>query len=328
MTSDPTVNAPYVSTGHLPPEEHVRLLVEEAYNRIRGNADGDVSHVYPSLASVDPDKFGICVANTRGLTATAGDAEVEFTIMSVAKPFIFALMCGVHTPNTVAQFVGLNATGRRFNSVGAIEDRPDGKTNPMVNPGAIATTSMSPGVNTEEKWRFIQQGLSRFAGRELKIDEEVFASASTTNSINRAIGDLLRSYGRLATDSEETVDLYTRQSCLRVTARDLAVMAATIAAGGVNPLTGERVVDQMSCRCALVVMATGGLYETSGEWLYTIGLPGKSGIGGGIVTVSPGKGGLGTFAPRLDAAGNSVKGQLAAAFLSHQLGLDLFVAAP
>ena len=198
----------------------------------------------------------------------------------------------------------------------------------MVNPGAIATTSMTPGANTEEKWRFIQKGLSSFAGRALSIDEEIFASASATNSINRAIGDLLRSYGRLATDSEETVDLYTRQSCLRVTARDLAVMAATLAAGGVNPLTGEQVVDQVSCRCALVVMATAGLYETSGEWLYTIGLPGKSGIGGGIVMVSPGKGGLGTFAPRLDTAGNSVKGQLAAAFLSQQLGLDLFVSEP
>jgi glutaminase len=322
------VNAPYVSTGHLPPAEHVRLLVNEAYERFRTNADGELSHVYPSLAAVDPDKFGICVANTRGLSAAAGDADFEFSIMSVAKPFVFALMCGVHTPNTVAQFVGLNATGRRFNSVAAIEDRPDGRTNPMVNPGAIATSSMAPGGSTEEKWRFIQQGLSRFAGRDLQIDEDTFASASATNAINRAIGDLLRSYGRLATDSEATVDLYTRQSCLRVTARDLAMMAATLASGGVNPSSGEQVVDQVSCRCALVVMATAGLYETSGEWLYTIGLPGKSGIGGGIVMVSPGKGGLGTFAPRLDVAGNSVKGQLAAAFLSRELGLDLFVSVP
>jgi glutaminase len=328
MTTDPDVTAPYVSTGSLPPAEHVRLLVSEAYERFRTNSDGELSHVYPSLAAVDPDRFGICVANTRGLTAEAGDADVEFSIMSVAKPFVFALMCGVHTPDTVAQFVGLNATGRRFNSVAAIEDRPDGRTNPMVNPGAIATTSMAPGVTTDQKWRFIHEGLSRFAGRELQIDEEIFASASATNAINRAIGDLLRSYGRLATGSEETVDLYTRQSCLKVTARDLAVMAATIASGGVNPSTGEQVVDQVSCRCALVVMATAGLYETSGEWLYTIGLPGKSGIGGGIVMVSPGKGGLGTFGPRLDAAGNSVQGQLAAAFLSRQLGLDVFVSAP
>ena len=328
MTTDPAPMAPYVSTGNLPPAEHVRLLVNEAYERFRANGEGELSPVYPSLTTVDPDKFGICVANTRGLTAKAGDADVEFSIMSVAKPFVFALMCGVHTPNTVAQFVGLNATGKKFNSVAAIEDHFDGRTNPMVNPGAIATTSMAPGDNVEEKWRFIHEGLSRFAGRELQIDEEIFASASATNSINRAIGDLLRGYGRLATDSIETVDLYTRQSCLRVTASDLAVMAATVASGGVNPSTGEQVVDQVSCRCALVVMATAGLYETSGDWLYTIGLPGKSGIGGGIVTVSPGKGGLGSFAPRLDAAGNSVKGQLAAAFLSRELGLDLFVSAP
>lgn len=328
MTTDPAASAPYVSTGNLPPAEHVRLLVNEAYERFRATAEGELSHVYPSLATVDPDKFGICVANTRGLTAKAGDADVQFSIMSVAKPFVFALMCGVHTPEAVAQFVGLNATGKKFNSVAAIEDHLDGRTNPMVNPGAIATTSMAPGANTEEKWRFIHEGLSRFAGRELQIDEEIFASASATNSINRAIGDLLRGYGRLATDSSETVDLYTRQSCLRVSAGDLAVMAATLASGGVNPSTGEQVVDQVSCRCALVVMATAGLYETSGDWLYTIGLPGKSGIGGGIVMVSPGKGGLGTFAPRLDAAGNSVKGQLAAAFLSRELGLDLFVSAP
>ena len=326
--TEPPVKAPYVSTGHLPPADNVRLLVNEAYERFRTNADGELSRVYPSLAAVDPDRFGICVSNTRGQTAAAGDADVEFSIMSVAKPFVFALMCARHGPDTVARSVGVNATGRKFNSVAAIEDRPDGRTNPMVNPGAIATTSMAPGADLDEKWRFIQDGLSRFAGRELSLDEEIFESASATNAINRAIGDLLRSYGRLATDSEETVGLYTRQSCLRVTARDLAVMAATLASGGVNPLTGEKVVDQVSCRSALIVMATAGLYETSGEWLYTIGLPGKSGIGGGILMVSPGKGGLGTFAPRLDAAGNSVKGQLAAAFLSRQLGLDLFVSEP
>ena len=325
MTTDP---APYVSTGRLPAADRVRLLVNEAHERLKANTDGELSRVYPSLAAVDPDRFGICVASTRGLTATAGDADVEFSIMSVAKPFVFALMSAIHGPDVVAQFVGVNATGRKFNSVAAIEDRPDGRTNPMVNPGAIATASMAPGVDLDEKWRFIQEGLSRFAGRALSLDEKILASASATNTINRAIGDLLANFGRLETDSEETVVLYTRQSCLKVTARDLAVMAATLAAGGVNPLTGEKVVDQVSCRCALVVMATAGLYETSGEWLYTIGLPGKSGIGGGIVMVSPGKGGLGTFAPRLDAAGNSVKGQLAAAFLSRHLGLDLFVSQP
>jgi glutaminase len=328
MTTDPAAPAAYVSTGDLPPDQDVRLLVEEAYQRFRASTEGEVSPVYPSLAAADPDHFGICVASTDGRTAAAGDSEVEFPVMSVAKPFVFALMCGAHGPEAVARFVGLDATGRKFNSVAAIEDRPDGRTNPMVNPGAMATTSMAPGSGTEERWRFLREGLSRFAGRELTIDAPTFASASATNTVNRAIGNLLASRDRLAGDAVQTVDLYTRQSCLNVTARDLAVMAATLASGGVNPMTGDQVVDQVSCRSALVVMATAGLYETSGSWLFTIGLPGKSGIGGGIVMASPGKGGLGTFGPRLDAAGNSVQGQLAAAFLSRHLGLDLFVAEP
>ena len=324
MSDAPT----FVSTGQLPPRERVGTLVAQAYERFRDNSEGELSTVYPSLAAVDPDRFGICVAGTTGATASAGDADIEFTIMSVAKPFVFALMGGVHGPQAVLDFVGVNATGRRFNAVSAIEDRSDGRTNPMVNPGAIATASMAPGSDPEEKWEFIRAGLSRFAGRDLSLDDETFASASATNAVNRAIGDLLRSRNRLRADPDETVDIYTRQSCLRVTARDLAVMAATLAGGGVNPITGEQAADQVSCRCALVVMATAGLYETSGEWLQQVGLPGKSGIGGGIVMVSPGKGGLGTFAPRLDAAGNSVKGQLAAAFLSRGLGLDLFVSEP
>jgi glutaminase len=320
--------AVYVSTGQLPAGERVRALVDDAHALYRTNTDGALSRVYPQLAAVDPEMFGICVANTEGQTVEAGDAAVEFTIMSVAKPFVLALMCAAHSSGTVLEFIGVNATGRRFNSLSAIEDRPDGRTNPMVNPGAIATTSMTPGSTTEEKWEFLRGGLSRFAGRELSLDHDVFASASATNSVNRAIGDLLRSRNRLAADPDETVDLYTRQSSLSVTAHDLAVMAATLADGGVNPITGEKVVDQASCRSALVVMATAGLYETSGEWLCNVGLPGKSGIGGGIVMVSPGKGGLGTFAPLLDEAGNSVKGQLAAEHLSRSLGLDLFVSAP
>jgi glutaminase len=319
---------PYVSTGQLPPGEQVRMLIDEAHARFRTNSDGQLSQVYPSLATVDPDMFGISVANTIGDTIEVGDADVEFTIMSVAKPFVMALMGHVHSPQTVIEYIGVNATGRKFNAVSAIEDHPDGRTNPMVNPGAIATTSMTPGNSHDEKWEFLRDGLSRFAGRELSLDEEVFASASATNAVNRAIGDLLRSRSRLAADPDETVDLYTRQSSLKVTAHDLAVMAATLAGGGVNPLTGEHVADQASCRYALVAMTTAGLYETSGEWLCSVGLPGKSGIGGGIVMVSPGKGGMGTFAPLLDAAGNSVKGQLAAAFLSRSLGLDLFVSAP
>jgi glutaminase len=198
----------------------------------------------------------------------------------------------------------------------------------MVNAGAIATTSLVPGGDWDARWRFIYEGLSRFAGRTLPINGEVYASASETNFRNRSIVQLLHAFGRIYCDPMEALDLYTRQCSLDVSARDLAVMGATLADGGVNPLTGERVVDAAVCHYALAVMATAGLYETSGDWLYDIGLPGKSGIGGGIVTVSPGKGGLGTFAPPLDAAGNSVKGILVARFLSQRLGMDLFVSQP
>jgi len=222
----------------------------------------------------------------------------------------------------------VNATGLAFNSLEGIERNPDGRTNPMVNSGAIATTSLVPGATFEAQWQFIHEGLSRFAGRSLPLNEEVYVSASETNFRNQSIARLLQSYGRIYMDPAPATDLYTKQCSLNVSATDLAVMGATLADGGVNPLTKERVVDAAVCHYALAVMLTAGLYETSGEWLYDIGLPGKSGIGGGIVTVSPGKGGLGTFAPPLDSAGNSVKGQQVAKYLSQRLGLDLLVSQP
>jgi len=194
----------------------------------------------------------------------------------------------------------------------------------MVNSGAIAATALVPGSSTEERWSFIREGLSAFAGRPLSLDEDVLASATATNARTQSIARLLQSYGRLELAPEEAADLYTRQCTLSVTAKDLAVMGATLADGGVNPITRLRVVDALTCRYTLAVMTTAGLYETSGDWLFDIGLPGKSGIGGGILAVAPGKGGLGTFAPPLDEFGNSVKGQLVARFLSERLGLNLF----
>jgi glutaminase len=324
----PDTDPPYISTGNLPPADRVRALVAAAYERFRTNEDGEVSRVYPSLATVDPNSFGLCVTGASGESFAIGDADMEFTIMSVSKPFVFALMCDALGAEAVRELIGVNATGMPFNSVTAIELGPSGRTNPMVNSGAIATTSLSPGSTTDEKWDFIRGGLSSFAGRELVLDDEIFASASASNFRNRAIADLLQSYGALATNAAEAVDLYTRQCSLRVTARDLALMGATLADGGLNPVTGERVVDLSSCRSALAVMMTAGLYETSGDWIFDVGLPGKSGIGGGIVTVSPGKGGFASFAPLLDAAGNSVKGQLATRFFAHHLGLDLFLSQP
>jgi glutaminase len=316
---------PYISTGHLPDPGQVQALVDEAHARFKSNADGENSQVYPALARVPRDLFGLCIADTHGRLFAAGDVDYDFSIMSVSKPFVFALVCDRIGPEAARDKIGANATGLPFNSLTAIERGTDGRTNPMVNAGAIATTSLVPGATADEKWRFIHDGLSRFAGRQLPLNDEVYASASATNFRNRSIARLLQSLDRIYCDTAQATDLYTRQCSLNVSARDLAVMGATLADGGVNPVTKERVVSPAVCHYALVVMATSGLYETSGDWLYDIGVPGKSGIGGGIVAASPGKGGFGAFAPPLDAAGNSVKGQLAAKFVSQRVGMDLFV---
>lgn len=319
---------PFVSTGHLPSPDQITALVVEAHAKYKSNKDGNNSQVYPALANVPADLFGVCVVGTSGNVYAAGDIDHEFSIMSVSKPFLFALICQEIGAEEAREKLGANATGFAFNSVAGIERSPDGRTNPMVNAGAIATTSLVPGASHDEKWTFIHEGLSKFAGRKLPMNEEVLASALETNFRNRSIAQFLQSVGKIYCDPMEAVDLYTRQCSLNVSAKDLAVMGATLADGGVNPVTRERVVDPDVCHYALAVMTTAGLYETSGDWLYDIGLPGKSGIGGGIVTVSPGKGGLGTFAPPLDSAGNSVKGQLVAKYLSQRLGMDLFVSAP
>ena len=326
--SGASAGTPYVSTGHLPPAERVKALVDEAHQLFKANDEGKNSEVYPALARARRDLFGVCVVGTNGNVHAVGDAEVEFSIMSVSKPFVFALVCQQLGVEEVRQKIGVNATGMAFNSLAAVERSPAGKTNPMVNSGAIATTSLTPGATLEAKWKFIHDGLSRFAGRTLPLNEEVYQSASETNFRNQSIARLLQSFSGIYMDPAGATDLYTKQCSLNVSAKDLAVMGATLADGGVNPITKERLVDPAICHYALAVMATAGLYDTSGDWLFDIGLPGKSGIGGGIVTVSPGKGGLGTFAPPLDAAGNSVRGQLVAKFLSQELGMDLFVSKP
>jgi glutaminase len=314
----------HVSTGHLPSPEIVATLVAEAHSRFKSNPAGRTSGAYPALERVQKDMFGVSLVDADGNVYAAGDAEYEFTIMSVSKPFVFALVCQALGVEETRQKIGVNATGFAFNSLAGIERNHDGRTNPMVNSGAIATTSLVPGQTLEAKWNFVRQGLSRFAGRGLAVNDEVYLSASATNHRNHAIARLLQSYGRIYIDPAQAVDLYNKQCSLNVSAKDLAMMGAVLANGGVNSLSKERVIDSAVCHYTLAVMTTAGLYENSGDWLFDTGLPGKSGISGGMISVSPGKGGLGTFAPPLDNAGNSVKGQLVAKFLSQQLGMDLF----
>ncbi|GAA4352427.1 glutaminase A [Angustibacter luteus] len=325
---DEATTPPRVSTGELPPPDEIRRLVTEAYERYRANSDGVVADYIPALAGASPDLFGICVVGARGGSFEIGDVDTSFSIQSVSKPFVFALVCEEVGYEAARRQLGVNSTGFPFNSLMAVELNDDRTMNPLVNAGAIATTSLVPGDSAELKSDRIREGLSRFAGRELSMSEEVYASESASNLRNQGIAHLLKSYGRLYFDPDETTDAYTRQCSLEVTVHDLAVMAATLANGGVNPQSGERVLRPGVCRRVLAVMATAGLYELSGDWLYEVGVPGKSGVSGGIVTVSPGKGGLATFSPPLDAAGNSVRGQLATKHLAERLGLNLFASEP
>jgi glutaminase len=326
MQTDPPHDS-FVSTGTLPGADAVARWVTEAHAAFRAVDEGANSDVYPALARAPRELFGISVVSTRGREHAAGEHRHEFALMSVSKPFVFALVCEELGVAAARERIGVNATGLPFNSLEAIE-RGAGRTNPMVNAGAIAATSLVPGADHAERWARIRRTLSAFAGRELELDEEVLASALATNTRNRAIAQLLAGFGRLGCDPDEAVDLYTRQCALRVSASDLAVMGAALADGGVQPCTGRRVASLEVCHAVLAVMLTAGLYETSGDWLYAVGLPAKSGIGGGILTVSPGKGGMGTFSPPLDAAGNSVRGALATEYLSSRLGLDLLLSEP
>ena len=318
----------HVSTGSLPDGRLVDDLVRTAYESYGDVNAGALSGVYPVLAEADPARFGIALTDANGVVREAGDSRIPFTIMSISKPLVFALACEAVGITTVRRLVGVNATGLPFNSAQAVERARNGRTNPMVNPGAIATTSLAPGARPQDRWHWLADGLSRFAGRRLELDDDTLASARATNFRNRALSMLLQEAGALAGDPLDAVDLYTMQCCLSVTAVDLATMGATLADGGVNPVTGERVVSAAVARATLAVMSVSGMYEGSGDWLLDVGLPGKSGISGGIVAVSPGKGALGVFSPLLDTDGNSVRGQLVARLLASELGLDLLGSEP
>jgi glutaminase len=259
IEADEVVGDSFVSTGHMPPEGLVKALLDEAHEHFKAITEGRNSDVYPALARVPSELFGICVVGTSGNIYAVGDAEHEFTIMSVSKPFVFALVCEAIGHEEARSRLGVNATGLPFNSLGAIEQSSDGRTNPMVNSGAIATTSLVPGATLEAKWQFIHEGLCRFAGRALPLNDEVYASATETNYRNQSIARLLQSYQRVYMDPAEATALYTKQCSLNVSARDLAVMGATLADGGVNPLTKERLVDPIVCHYTLAVMATAGL---------------------------------------------------------------------
>jgi glutaminase len=303
-----------------------QAAVNSAFEQFKALNEGKNADYIPALAKVDPNLFGIALVTTDGKAYFAGDIKTEVSIQSISKVFTMAEVIQEQGLESIEKRIGVDATGARFNSITAVEavkmvsgtGAPE--MNPLVNPGAITATSMVTGATKDEVWNKIIDAYGEYAGRPLAVLPEVYQSESDTNQRNQAIGALMLAYGYIKSDWQQAVDLYTRQCAVGVNAKDLAMMAATLAAGGKNPITGKRVLDDSKVPGVLAVMATAGLYDDSGKWLYHTGLPAKSGVGGGIIAVSPGKFGIAVISPPLDDAGNSVRAQKAIAAISNALG--------
>jgi glutaminase len=306
--------------------------VTRAYNEFKSLTEGKNADYIPALAKVDPNLFGIALVTTDGKVYTAGDIGTEVSIQSISKVFTMAQVIQEQGLESIEKRIGVDATGARFNSIIAVEavktvagtGAPE--MNPLVNPGAISATSMVIGATADDVWRKIIGIYSDAAGRPLRVLNDVYESESATNQRNQAIGALMFAYGYIKNNWQQAVDLYTKQCSVGVNAKDLAMMAATLAAGGRNPVTGKRIIDESKTPGVLAVMATAGLYDDSGRWLYQTGLPAKSGVGGGIIAVSPGKFGIAVVSPPLDAAGNSVRAQRAITQISNTLGGNPYAA--
>jgi glutaminase len=310
----------------MPSSTAIQSAVDSAYaaaKAIKGGANADY---IPYLASVRSDLCGVAVVTTDGQVFTAGDSDFAFAIESISKVFTLALVMENIGPDAVRAKVGADPTGLPFNSVMALELHKGKPLSPLVNAGAIATASLVPGDSADACWAAILDVQSRFAGRSIALSDAVNTSEQTTNFHNRAIGWLLYAAGACYSDPMRAVDVYTRQCSTLITAVDLATMGATLAAGGVNPITRQAVISAANVPHILAEMAMEGLYTASGDWAYTVGLPGKSGVGGGLLAVAPGQLAIAAFSPPLDAAGNSVRGQYAVAQVALTLGLNLFAA--
>ena len=263
-----------------------------------------------------------------GRVYTKGDVNSEVSIQSISKVFTMAKVIEERGQQSIPENMGVDATGQVFNSIVAIEQYKGSEMNAMVNPGAITATSMVSGANRDEIWNKILSYYSDFAGRPLSVNQEVFQSEAATNQRNQAIAALMGAYGHIKGDTAQATDIYTEQCSVSVNAKDLATMAATLANGGTNPLTGKVVMNSENVPEVLAVMATAGLYDDSGKWLYNTGLPAKSGVGGGIIAVAPGKFGIAVISPPLDAAGNSVKAQKTIEAISNALGANPYAVTP
>lgn len=289
----------------------------------RDDRSGTLASYIPELAAVDPEPLGVSLVSVHGVVHGAGDRATEFTIQSVSKAFVYALAACDHDVETVARYVGFEPSGEPFNAI-SLDEVTGRPANPLINAGAIVTTSLVAGTSVDERFERVRTFLSACADRELGVDENVFASEVATGDRNRALAYLARSSGVLEQRVEEATEVYFRQCSVLVTTDDLAVMAATLANGGVNPRSRERVMPERVATVTLSIMATCGMYDHSGEWMATVGLPAKSGVGGGIAAVGPAQFGVGVFSPRLDGWGNSVRGSAVLRSLSTEFDLHVF----
>jgi glutaminase len=297
----------------------IEAVLKTTYEKYKDLDEGANADYIPALAEVDPKLFGIVLVTVDGDVYSVGDIDTEVSIQSISKVFTMARVMEESGTDAIADNMGVDATGQVFNSITAIEQYKGHQMNAMVNPGAITATSMIKGANEKEVWANILDTYNDFAGRKLSVMEDIYESEAATNQRNQALAMLMYAYGRIKNDPIVATDIYTRQCSVGVNAKDLATMAATLANGGKNPITGKQVISSKNVNEVLAVMATAGLYDDSGQWLYKTGLPAKSGVGGGILAVSPGKFGIAAISPPLDAAGNSVRAQKAIADISNAL---------
>jgi glutaminase len=311
---------PRDARAEAPTKAQIDAALAAAYAKYKVLNEGKNADYIPALAKVPSGLFGIALVTVDGQVYTMGDIDTLFSIQSISKVFTMAEVLQEAGEAAIENGVGVDATGQVFNSIVAVEQYKGKEMNAFVNPGAIATTSMVTGKDDPEIWAKIIGIHSDFAGRPLEVNQEVYKSESDTNQRNQAIGMLMYAYGLIKDNPARATDLYTRQCSINVNAKDLAMMAATLANGGKNPVTKKQVIDPKHVPGVLAVMATAGLYDDSGKWLYHTGLPAKSGVGGGIIAVSPGKFGIAAFSPPLDAAGNSVRAQKAILDISNALG--------
>jgi len=325
------VGAP-AAMAQAPAKADVDAAMKAAFDKYKGLQEGKNADYIPALAKVDPNLYGIALVAVDGTVYTLGDIKSEVSIQSISKVFTLAKVIEEQGPDAIAKTIGVDATGMRFNSIVAVEMGQKAlggpEMNSLVNPGAIATTSMVKGATRDEVWKSILSFYSDFAGRPLAVNQEVFKSEADTNQRNQAIGMLMYAYGYIKANPQQATDVYTEQCSVSVNAKDLAMMAATLANGGKNPVTGKQVMKNENVPKVLAVMATAGLYDDSGKWLFRTGLPGKSGVGGGIIAVSPGKFGIAVISPPLDDAGNSVRAQKAIADISNALGGNPYASKP